>query len=887
MSTIIKMKLKEKWITYAMAMLATCGLLQQTEAKTPEDVEMHKAVTTTVPIEGLTEGVSRDLAVRRTAMVADVTYDLTFRLPEDKNEAVSGRAVIGFDYRGSESDKALQLDFKGKKYTGECVVNGKKRKADWFDEHILIPANLLLPGRNTVEISFESADVSLNRNDEYLYTLFVPANARSAFPCFDQPDMKARFRLQLDMPKTWKAISTGRILHSTGGRVSFAQTEPLPTYLFSFTAGRFHEKKAVRDGREISCLYRETAPGKVAQLDTVMNEVAFSLRWLEQYTGIKMPFSKYGFAVIPGYQFGGMEHPGAIQFNDHSIFLGDNPTPDERLRRLQLVAHETSHLWFGDLVTMRWFDDVWTKEVFANYMASKMAKEVFPDVDQDLDFLKNYQMPALATDRTDGTHPIQQTLGNLNQAGLLYGNIIYYKAPVMMRKLEEKMGAEAFRNGLRKYLKTYAYGNATWDGLIDILDKEAPDARLKEFSEVWVKRSGMPVITVDLEDSVLRVKQKDPAGRGLVWPQTFEVAVAWSQSAHSVAPSSIDVVKVTMDKDEVVIPLSVTEDRRPLLVVPNWNGQGYGRFRVNGRNAEAIEHLWPTWDGVNRLAAVMTLYENYWMGVDDVSSLYHSLFLGLEQETNPLVASACCSCMMTILERMSLSQRETFENEVYRLGLRHELPSVRQNIMRRLSVGMRSSRLASIFHKIWSEQSDTLLDERDYMAMSYRLALLFPTQWKTIVHKQRSRLTSEDRRREFDFVSRACDPNVVVQDSLFQSLAKVENRRIEPWTARMLSLLNNGMREPYNIKYVLPGLEMLEDVQRTGDIFFPSDWLRALLGDHRSAEARNKVMRFLANHPDYPLFLRNKLLEAAFPLMQTSMGGSKWHDVKLKFGIKI
>lgn len=203
-------------------------------------------------------------------------------------------------------------------------------------------------GENAVDVAFTSGDNSLNRNDDYLYTLFVPDHARSVFPCFDQPDLKAVFKLKLDVPEGWETVSS-------------VTDQLIPTYLFSFVAGKFSVKKAERSGRTIKALYRETDPDKVAQLDKVFDIADHSIRWFERYTGIPLPFSQYNMVVLPGFQFGGMEHPGAIQFTDHEIFLGKHPTPEEEQTRLELIAHETAHMWFGDMVTMRWFNDVWTK----------------------------------------------------------------------------------------------------------------------------------------------------------------------------------------------------------------------------------------------------------------------------------------------------------------------------------------------------------------------------------------------------------------------------------------------------------------------------------------------------------------------------------------------
>jgi aminopeptidase N len=152
-------------------------------------------------------------------------------------------------------------------------------------------------------------------------------------------------------------------------------------------------------------------------------------------------------------------------------------------------------MWFGDLVTMNWFDDVWTKEVFANFMAAKIVHPSFPEVDHDLRFLVAHHPSAYGVDRTEGANPIRQPLENLRFAGTLYGAIIYQKAPIVMRQLEARVGEEAFRDGLREYLQTFSYGNATWPDLIDILDARSAED-LAAWSRVWVDEPGRPTVTV-------------------------------------------------------------------------------------------------------------------------------------------------------------------------------------------------------------------------------------------------------------------------------------------------------------------------------------------------------------------------------------------------------
>src|SRR6185503_9960126 len=182
------------------------------------------------------------------------------------------------------------------------------------------------------------------------------------------------------------------------------------------------------------------------------------------------PFGKFDFVLVPSFQFGGMEHPGSIFYNASSLLLDPSATINQQLGRASLIAHETAHMWFGDLVTMRWFNDVWMKEVFANFMAAKIVNPSFPQINHELRFLYAHYPGAYDVDRTAGTNAIRQPLDNLNEAGTLYGAIIYLKAPIVMRQLERIVGEEKFRDGLRRYLDQNRFANATWADLISLLD---------------------------------------------------------------------------------------------------------------------------------------------------------------------------------------------------------------------------------------------------------------------------------------------------------------------------------------------------------------------------------------------------------------------------------
>ncbi len=815
----------------------------------------------------LSDGVSRQLAESRSASVSDVSYDLWFSIPDSLTQPVTGRATVSFKYSG---DVDLPLDFTGRllknNHNAWCEINGENSNAVLAkDEHIILPRGLLRKGMNTVKLNFVSSDASLNRHVDYMYTLFVPANARNCFPCFDQPDLKARFSLELKCPERWETASS-------------ADSHPIPTYLFSFVAGKFQKKTAVRDGRTMTALYRETDPQKVAQLDKAFDEAAYSIRWLENYTGIKYPFDKYSFVVLPGYQFGGMEHPGAIQFTDREIFLGPSPTPDEELARLELIAHETAHMWFGDLVTMRWFNDVWTKEVFANFLADKISREIYPHINHDLNFLKSYQRPALTVDRTDGTHPIQQPLDNLKNAGLLYGNIIYDKAPVMMRKLEEQMGATSLRDGLRAYLRKYSYGNATWDDLIGILDSVSPQARLKDFSEVWVKQKGLPTITATLSPSktkggvdTLIVRQKDPWGRKLVWPQRFAVGIGYGGSLLK------EEVVIEKEETRLLLPSSHVDNKKKggkPHIYPNIDGRGYGRFVINDGDIDANASLLTDKQQSDETAAYATLlnlHENYLMGSLSGRRFFNVLATALSRCANPLTGSSIVSSMGTVCHYAPDSLRHAYERQMLSLAHSHSLRPVRQQLLRSLLASANDKAVVDSLYETWLQKAEGkadggLLTTRDYTRLAWHLSMALPEKAESILSRQRAMLGTDDERREFDYVSRACTADTALQKRLFYSLLPKEGRTVEPWARQMLSMLCDHSREPLCNSYIRPGLDNLLAIQQTSDIFFPGYWLSSLLSSQRSAEAQAIVTRWIAAHPAYPQSLMNKLLQAAYQM---------------------
>ena len=794
------------------------------------------------------EGVSIELAQWRKETIKELRYGLRFDIPEQRDEAIEAEACIRFVL---EKRQEVVLDFRERAdLLHELRVNGEVCDYAFANEHIIIPKRATQKGENVVEIMFTAGEQSLNRNEEYLYTLLVPDRARTVFPCFEQPNLKAEFTLQLEVPAAWEAVSNTEVevetMDEERKHIRFKPTEPLSTYLFSFVAGKL-DRAEYRDGdRVITAYHREVDAKRVAQLDVIFEQVVASLHWLEEYTGIPYPFAKYSLIILPGFQYGGMEHTGATLYNDTRMFLSEHPTLDEELARTELIAHETAHMWFGDLVTMDWFNDVWTKEVFANYFAARITEPLFPEVNHALNSIKNYTASALSEDRTPGTNAIRQDLDNLRNAGLIYGSIIYNKAPVMMNKLVEMMGEEAFREGIREYLTTFAYGNATWDDLIAILDAKSEED-LATFSEVWVNQKGMPHITLAERDGVLEIVQSDPWGRSLVWPQRFDVTF--------LGDDTMVIVEANMTGERITLP--IPEGTRTIL--PNTDGRGYGLFVPT---AETMEWLLGHWQEVNdetaRQALLMTLYENYQAELISHEAWMEALLNGLETEMNVLIASTLCSYLGEPLRELGT---EPLEAQLWRYAEQHPLASCRQQLMRQLIPNARSPQIVGRLYEVWRLQSHALLGERDYTNLAYELSLLMPERREELVRVQRSRIVNPDRVREFDFVAQVLSPDTMAMDEAFERLLKPEHRSVEPWAEKALTYLNHPLRESYAVKYIRPGLEVLEEVQRTGDIFFPKKWARALLRHHHSEEAQREVEAFFAAHPDYSPLLKNKILQ--------------------------
>lgn len=818
-------------------------------------------------------GVARELAASRARSIADLRYDAHFDIPAERDSAVTGLVEIAFTL--SEGGRPLVLDFRAPSdHVLEVRLDGAVVEPRLVPDHIVLPARLVEAGKHIVSVRFRSTDAALNRNAEYLYALFVPDRASTAFPVFEQPDLKARFQLSLTIPAAWTALGNGPLVSRDSSDAArhvlrFAESEPISTYLMTFAAGRLQQETAERYGRRFTMYHRETDTARVRRNAAAIFDLhAAALAWLEEYTGIAYPFEKFDFFAVPSFQFGGMEHPGAVWYRAGSLFLDESAGRSQELGRASLIAHETAHMWFGDLVTMEWFDDVWMKEVFANFMAAKIVGPSFPDVDQRLRFFQAHHPAAYGVDRTQGANPIRQPLENLREAGSLYGAIIYQKAPIVMQQLETMLGDTTFRDGLRIYLDRHRFANATWPDLVAVLDSLSP-MDVTEWSRVWIEEPGRPTYTAWVDGDSLHITATDTwPERRLRWPQRLGYGL--------VMDDGVAVLAGDFTGDEMHLRLREPV-REPRILLGGADGVSYGRFALDSASRTALldrVHTLP--EALHRAVAWQTLQEELIAGVLAPQALLEATLRGVETEREELVASQILGLLrFTYWSFLDDSVRARVAPEVERrlwAALDRAPTAGRKGAFYGtiVSTTLTPDGIARL-ERIWRTRTPPAglpLSEQQYTSLAEALALRGLPNAEAILDEQATRITNADRQARFAFVRPALSADAARRDAFFATLADVSNRRQESWVLDAVGYLNHPLRAGQSLHLLRPSLDLVLEIQQTGDIFFPLRWMNAVLDGHRSAAAAATVRTFLDEHPEYPPRLRGKMLQAADLLLR-------------------
>ena len=499
---------------------------------------------------------------------------------------LASRTPIVLDWRPARAQSLASLRVNGARCTA----------ARLRDEHLLIPATHAAAGMNRIQIGFTapiapSGGALVSWQDpadraRYVYSLFVPAEARTVFPCFDQPDLKTRFTLALTTPGSWHCVGNaplasraprgrGRVIHH------FEPTAPISTYLFAFAAGPFVrcEDAAARVPTQMWVRRSRRAAARTAAPE-VFEISRRGIDAMEDYLAEHFPFPKYDLVALPGFPFGGMEHAGATFSARGGRPAGRREPPvAESMRRRQLILHETAHQWMGDSVTMRWFDDLWLKEGFANFLAAKVLRAIGKPGEADT-MLAALKQAALATDLSAGSVPLHQPLANLNAAKSLYGTIVYGKAPAVLAEAERLVGAHTFRAAVRSIVRAHRFASFDSHELVAALER-ASGHDLEAWAQAWIFAAGAPILSAGLRlDSESRIDTltltQAPAR---YWPMRVDLALVRDARTARIA--------VSIDRATVRVARA-TGARAPTLVLLDPEDRAYGRFRLDDASLAAL-----------------------------------------------------------------------------------------------------------------------------------------------------------------------------------------------------------------------------------------------------------------------------------------------------------
>jgi tricorn protease interacting factor F2/3 len=498
----------------------------------------------------------------------------------------------------AKSTKSIELNskemrIKGASVSSKGLAQKGRIKLDPKKESLMIMLSSPVSGAVTIDIEFEGANkdqlhgfyrssYKYNGKTGYILTTqFEAPDARGALPCFDQPDMKATFDLTLVVDSELEGISNMPVIKTVklgkGRKELHFDTSPImSTYLLYIGVGPFEYQR----GKYRNVVLRGvTVPGKSKYSKMCIVFAAQFLKYYEDYFGIRYPLPKLDLIAIPDFEAGAMENWGAITFREGDMLGNEKVTGIAiRQRIAEVIAHELAHQWFGNLVTMDWWDDIWLNESFATLMAYKAMDSVYPEWRKMEEYAIDTIDNALAADSVKSSIPIKMVVTKTEDMGALASPAIYYdKGGSILNMMEDYIGKENFRKGLQGYLRKHAYGNATRDDLWEALDKfYKSDWGLKGVASYWIDNPGYPIVTIKEEGSSIKLSQDRFLISGSMKHGNWPIPMHYATESSGVGKT------LRMNKKTASI------NKRLDWIKLNYGQKGFYRVRYPERMLEAL-----------------------------------------------------------------------------------------------------------------------------------------------------------------------------------------------------------------------------------------------------------------------------------------------------------
>jgi aminopeptidase N len=583
----------------------------------------NSAIAANLPARAENTYLTQAEAAARSARVANVDYVLDFALTG--KESFSGTTRISFDLADLSAPLTIDLD---KATISALVVNGKTLAPQYNRFFITLQPQDLVKGRNTVSVTYERPHSTngegLHRMVDpvdgkvYTYSHFEPAAAHQMFALFDQPDLKATFQLNVTAPSDWTVVSTTRETSvqadPAGKRWTFPASKKLSPYNFSMHAGPYKVWEDNSGKYPMRLFARQSVAAQVQPADW-FKYTKQGLAFYDEYFGVPYQFEKYDQLLVPDFLYGAMENAGAVTFGEGGFLHKAEMTAAQRQGLAGTIMHEMAHQWFGDLVTMKWWNGLWLNESFASFMGTLGTAEATEFNNAWQGFYSGAKQGAYFTDQSLSTHPIEVPVPSTANAFDNIDAITYAKGASTLMQLRHLLGDEVFRKGVHNYLVKYAFKNATLDDFIGSLG-EAAGRDLGNWTRQWLYHAGVNTIAAKYscangKINSFTLQQSAPSA---ALPTLREQRV-------QVATFKVDGAKMVLDKNVPVTYNGVTTrvpalvgSACPELVYPNYQDWGFAKVQLDKRSfATAQASLSKVDDPLLR----SMLWQSLWDGVRD------------------------------------------------------------------------------------------------------------------------------------------------------------------------------------------------------------------------------------------------------------------------------